>query len=153
MTLKCQNLHRIGLTFVAAASLTITGCATGGAAYSPIIDSQGNAAQAEVQAQDLADCQELAETRKYLNGETKTSALLGAGVGALVGATSNNNYSRRSRYYGYKRRSGGSDLENAVAGAVVGAIVGGGSRALQTRTERKHIVMDCMAGRGHRVLG
>ncbi len=44
-------------------------------------------------------------------------------------------------------------LEDGLGGAVVGSGLGAGSRAWETRTERKNIVIQCMTGRGHRVVG
>ena len=46
-----------------------------------------------------------------------------------------------------------SDTEGAIAGAVVGAIAGGGARMNKTRDERRQIVVRCMQGRGHSVVG
>lgn len=128
--LKNQTIKILPL---AAAMIVLTGCATGGAAYEPIVDGPKDT----LYAQDLSDCQALAETREYLNSDTKTAALAGAALGGLASLT--------------RRRH--SDFDDFLEGAVIGALFGGGDRALQTRTERKYIVLDCMAGRGHRVLG
>lgn len=129
-----------------AAMIVLSGCATGGAAYVPVIDGPKD----QIYAQDLTDCQGLAETREYVNGDTKTAALTGAAVGGLIAVSNNNGHSRR---YSRSHKRGNSDLESFAAGAIIGALFGGGKRALQTRSERKYIVLDCMAGRGHRVLG
>ncbi len=141
--MKTAPLRTATLT---AAMIVLSGCATGGAAYVPIIDGPKD----QVYTQDLTDCQGFAESREYLNSDTKTAALTGAAVGGLIAATNNSGYSRRHRH---SRKNRNSDLENFAAGALVGALFSGGKRALQTRKERKYIVLDCMAGRGHRVLG
>jgi len=131
--------HKLELLAIGAAVLMLGGCATGGAAYEPIVDGPKNAQY----AQDLSECQQLAEQREYLNGDTQTKAAVGAVAGGLIGLSSNNRYRGRR----------GSDGDAILAGAIVGAILGGGSGALNTREERKHIVLNCVAGRGYRVLG
>ena len=108
----------------------ITGCASTGAEYSPVIDGPtGPSYQA-----DLQDCRQLAETRDYDNGDVRSSAAVGAGVGSLIGLI-----------------DGG--LTEVAAGAVIGGLVGGGGEALETRDDRKEIVKNCLSGRGHNVVG
>jgi len=124
--------HKIKTGCVIAALTGLSACAGGGAAYVPILDRPSASADA-----DLADCQALAEQRSYDNADTRTGALIGAGLGGLVGLS--NSYD--------------GDFDDFVGGALIGGALGGGSAALQTREERKHIVLSCMAGRGHRVLG
>ena len=115
-------------------SLMLGACATNsGASYEPLVD--GNVSPSF--KADLADCQMLAENRNYLNDDTKTDALIGAGIGALAGLADDDV----------------NDTEGAIAGAIVGAIAGGGSRALETRDERKQIVISCLQGRGHKAVG
>lgn len=111
--------------------LALGGCASGGAAYQPIVDGPTGAAY---QA-DLADCQQLAETRGYDNSDTRTSAAIGAGLGGIIGLADS------------------GSLGEAAVGAAIGGLFGGGSGAIETREERKQIVMNCMAGRGHRIVG
>ncbi|MEL6688376.1 MAG: glycine zipper family protein [Pseudomonadota bacterium] len=129
MTYKLRQSALFCLAFVSAACL-ITGCASSGAAYQPVVDGpKGPAYQA-----DLQDCQQLAETRQYDNADVRTSATVGAGIGGLIGAV-----------------DGG--VGEAAAGAVIGGLFGGGGEALETREERKEIVKNCMVGRGHNVVG
>lgn len=119
---------------VLATSLIVTsllsGCANTAADYEPLVDGPKDALFYD----DLADCKQLAEQREYLNGDTKSEALLGAGIGALAGAV-------------------GGDGGDILAGAVVGGALSAGGRAWETRDERKGIVVECMLGRGHRVVG
>lgn len=133
MTYIKNNTRNLGVLFITGATLTLTACASGGAAYRPIVDGPQDAKYSA----DLGECRQVAESRDYLNSDTRTSALIGAGLGGLVGLAEADNAS----------------VENFIGGALVGALFGGGDRALETRGERKHIVLNCMAGRGHRVVG
>jgi len=119
------------LAFATSLSMVIfvSGCANTASDYTPIVDGPTGA----LFEQDLAACKTLAEKRDYLNGDTKTEALLGAGIGALVGAAGN-----------------GGDI---LAGAVAGGTIGGAGKAWEVREERKNIVIKCMGGRGHAIVG
>lgn len=127
------NTRDISVLLISAAALTLTACASGGAAYRPIVDGPQDAKYSA----DLGECRQVAESRDYLNSDTRTSALIGAGFGGLIGLADADD----------------ANIEDFVGGAIVGALFGGGDRALETRGERKHIVLNCMAGRGHRVVG
>ena len=105
-------------------------CANSGATYTPIVDG---AQDAQFNA-DLAQCQNLAKDKKFWNGDVKSEAAAGAVVGAVIGVI----------------EDGG---EGAAAGAVVGGLIGGADRAWEVRDERKSIVIQCMVGRGHSVVG
>ena len=74
---------------------------------------------------DLAVCRDLAEQRSYVNPDVQLQAAIGAAVGAVA---------------------------NGTKGAIAGAAIGGGAAAVDTVRERKAIVINCMAGRGHRVV-
>ena len=129
MKLFIRRLSTLSLMPLAG-GLFITACASTGADYQPIVDgSTGPAYQA-----DLQDCQQLAQTRQYDNGDVRTSAAVGAGIGGIIGLA-----------------DGG--VGDAVGGALIGGLIGGGSETFETREERKEIVMNCMIGRGHRVVG
>jgi hypothetical protein len=119
------------LAFATSLSMIIfvSGCANTASDYTPIVDGPKNA----VFDSDLAACKQLAEKREYLNGETKTEALLGAGLGALAGASGN-----------------GGDI---LAGALIGGTLGAAGKAWDARGERKNIVIKCMSGRGHKAVG
>jgi len=133
MIRRTQNSHRVGITLVGIASLTITACASGGAAYRPVVDGPMDS----VYMADLSDCRSVAESREYVNSDTKTGAAIGAGIGGLIGLADADD----------------ANVEDFIGGAIVGAIFGGGETALETREQRKSIVVNCMAGRGHRVVG
>lgn len=111
-------------------TITLTGCGSTASNYQPIVDGPTN----EDYQNDLAACSQLSEQREYLNDDVKSEALLGAGIGALVGVI----------------EDGSSGL---VAGALVGGSAAGGGKAWETRTERKQIVIQCMRQRGHNVVG
>jgi len=127
--IKTVRSLTLSLSAFAFAAL-LTGCGSTASSYQPLVDGQ----KAGSYDQDLAVCASLAEQRGYLNDDVKSEALLGAGVGALVGVL----------------EDGGS---GALAGAVVGGATGAGSRAWETRDEQKKIVIQCMRGRGHNVVG
>lgn len=104
------------------------GCAGTGASYEPILD--GNPDQ-NYQT-DLADCQSLAQQQSY-DEEAIGAAIAGAVFG---GATSSHEGDIGS-------------LEGAAAGALFGWL-----GAMFDRHDRQEsIVVECMKGRGHRVVG
>ena len=107
---------------------SLSGCFTTGAEHRPIVDG-GDLANYE---SDLVECQQLALQRDPNDEETKAGALIGAVIGTLVGL--------------------GEGAEEAVAGAAVGALIGGGEQAYDTDKDRKHIVINCMRGRGYNVV-
>lgn len=121
-----SRLHPFMLAGLVVTSLS--GCFSTGAEHRPIVDG-GDLANYET---DLVECQQLALQRDPNDDETKTSALIGAVIGTLVGL--------------------GEGAEEAVAGAAVGALVGAGEQAYSTSKERKHIVINCMRGRGYNVV-
>lgn len=112
---------------------TLVACANSGARYVPIHDGE----QSPTYLADLTECQTLAHERELINGDTKTDILVGAGVGAVAGAIDGDS----------------DDVGGAIAGALIGAAVGAGNGAMEARDDRKAIVISCMQGRGHRVVG
>ncbi len=115
--------------FSALLPALLAACADSGANYTPILDG---AATPAFQS-DLAACQSLARNQRQLDQETMGAAVLGAGAGALLGAA-----------------SGDSD---AVGGAIGGALAGGVAGAVNASERREAIVVECLRGRGHRVVG
>ena len=107
----------------------IAACADTGANYQPILDGPVTPAY---QA-DLAACQTLARNQNQLDQETIGAAVLGAGAGALLGEF--------------------DDEGDALGGALVGAIAGGAASAIDVSERREAIVVECLRGRGHRVVG
>ncbi|WP_375209309.1 glycine zipper family protein [Hyphomonas jannaschiana] len=126
-------MTRIHLAAVLAAGFTLAACANSGASYEPIADGPTDA----VYAQDLDACQAIATERGYINGDTRNNAMIGAGLGMLAGIADDEV----------------NDTEGAITGAIVGAVAGAGATMIETRGERREIVVDCMKGRGHPVVG
>ena len=131
-TVNTSNVRRAALLGLLAITLPLTACAGVGANYKPIVDGPIGANYSA----DLGDCRGVAKQRNYVNNDTKNDAFLGAIVGGLLGLTES-----------------GNDAENLVAGALVGGALGGAGSAYDARDERKDIVRNCMAGRGHNVVG
>lgn len=126
-----MSFSKVASVLVTASVLTA--CANTGAAYRPIVDGP-RAAGFEV---DLGECQDLARERKLMNGDTKTQAALGAVLGAVVGLADDDV----------------SDTEGIVGGAIAGAAAGSVSGSVDAQGDRKEIVIQCMRGRGHKVVG
>lgn len=113
---------------LSAAALLMTACATNsGANYTPIVDGP----YAPNFGPDLAECQTLSKEHALLNGNTQNDMLIDAVLGGLLGSADG----------------------DAVEGALVGAAAGGGSGAYEAHKERKDVVINCMRGRGHRIVG
>lgn len=74
---------------------------------------------------DLAACQDVARQRSYGNPDVQLHAAIGGAIGAVA---------------------------DGLEGAVAGAAIGGGTAAFDTVRQRKAIVINCMEGRGHRVV-
>ena len=110
-------------------ALSIAACADSGANYRPILD--GSPTQA-FQA-DLSACQSLARNQTQFDRETRTATVMGAGVGAVLGDA--------------------DDDGDALGGAIVGALAGGAAGAVNANERREAIVVACLRGRGHRVVG
>lgn len=107
----------------------LAACADSGANYRPILDGPPTAAFQS----DLSACQALARHQRQFDQETAGAAVLGAGTGALLGAA--------------------ADDADAVGGAVAGALAGGVAAAVNASERREAIVVECLRGRGHRVVG
>lgn len=104
----------------------VAACADSGANYRPIVDG----APAPAYEADLAACQTLA--RDQFDQETLGATVLGAGVGAALGK---------------------ADSGDALGGAVAGALTGGVAGSVDVNERRQAIVIECLRGRGHRVVG
>ncbi|MGB0506708.1 MAG: glycine zipper family protein [Pikeienuella sp.] len=120
------------------AALTLTACGQSGADYVPLVDQKSPAF-----GDDLAACQSLAQRKEYFNDEVKSEAAKGAVVGgALTGLIAGID---------------GGSVEDGIAGLLIGGLIGGavegGAAAWDTSYERRDIVVRCMQGRGHNVLG
>jgi uncharacterized protein YcfJ len=107
----------------------LAACADSGANYTPILDGAPSAAFQS----DLSACRALARNQRQFDQETAGAAVLGAGAGALLGAADENG--------------------DAVGGAIAGAFAGGVAGAVNASERREAIVIECLRGRGHRVVG
>ncbi|WP_425071003.1 glycine zipper family protein [Sagittula sp. S175] len=117
------------LLLLTAAAIGLTACADSGANYRPILDGAPSAAFQS----DLAACQTLARDQRQFDQETAGAAVMGAGAGALLGEL--------------------DDDGDALGGAVAGALAGGIAGAVNASERREAIVVECLRGRGHRVVG
>ena len=107
----------------------MSACADSGANYTPILDGAPTAGYAS----DLADCRALARNQRQFDQETAGAAVLGAGAGALLGAADEDG--------------------DAAGGAIAGALAGGVAGAVNAGERRQAIVIECLRGRGHAVVG
>ena len=107
----------------------LAACEGTGATYTPILDGEPTAA---FQA-DLTDCQALAKNQRQFDQETIAAAVLGAGVGAVLGTV--------------------DEDTGAAGGAIAGGLAGGTAVAVDVSERREAIVVECLRGRGHRVVG
>lgn len=114
------------ITFFVA-SLLLSGCATRGANYTPLVDTKGH--DGAQLANDTAECQAFATQRM----DAASGAVAGAVVGALIGA-----FLMPRGYRNY--------------GAGQGAIAGAAGGALGANDTQETIVKRCLSGRGYSVL-
>lgn len=114
---------------VLPAFLAVAACADSGANYHPILDGQPTVAFQS----DLAACRSLARNQNQFDRETLGAAVLGGGAGAVLGELDEDG--------------------DALGGAIVGALAGGAAGAVNASARREAIVVECLRGRGHRVVG
>lgn len=107
----------------------MSACADTGAQVTPILDGPPSASYDA----DLAECRALARNQRQFDQETLGAAALGAGAGAVLGHW--------------------DDDGDALGGAVAGALAGGVASAVDVSERRAAIVLTCLRGRGHRVVG
>lgn len=107
----------------------LSACADTGANYTPILDGAPSLAFQS----DLSACQSLARDQRQFDRETAGAAALGAGAGALLGHA--------------------DEDANALGGTIAGALAGGAAGFVNASERREAIVLECLRGRGHRVVG
>ncbi|NVO28902.1 glycine zipper family protein [Donghicola sp. C2-DW-16] len=107
----------------------LAACGDSGANYTPILDG----APSPAFQSDLSACQALARNQTQFDQETIGATALGAGAGALLGEA--------------------DDDSTAAGGAIAGALAGGIASAVNASERRESIVIECLRGRGHRVVG
>lgn len=103
-------------------------CTEMGTDVTPVLDGQPTA---QFQS-DLAACRSLARSQSQLGHETMAAAALGAGIGGVLGEVDED----------------GDAWGGAVAGALAGAAMG----VSEASDTRETIVLNCLRGRGHRVV-
>ena len=84
---------------------------------------------------DLHACQDVARQKPLINDEAREDALIGAGLGALLALGE------------------GDAADAVVAAAALGGVAGASAGALDNHGDRAEIVVACMQGRGHKVVG
>ena len=104
-------------------------CANSGANVEPILDGSPNARYES----DLAACRALARSQSQLDHETMAAAALGAGAGGVLGAIDEDG--------------------DALGGAVIGALAGAATGGTGASEKRAEIVLNCLRGRGHAIVG
>ncbi len=121
--MKAPTIIPLALTTLLAA------CAGSGADVEPILDG----APAAHFQDDLAACRDLARSQTQLDRQVLAAAALGAGVGAVLGEA--------------------DEDADALGGAVAGALAGGAAAASDAGDKREEVVLACLKGRGHPVVG
>lgn len=120
--MKPMLIAPLGLTALLGA------CAEMGADAEPILDG---APTAQFDS-DLAACRSLARNQSQLNRDTMAAAVLGAGIGGVLGEVDNDGA--------------------ALGGAVMGALAGAAAGLSEASDTREAVVLNCLRGRGHAVV-
>ncbi len=127
------------LPLTAIAVLGLSACANTGADYTPIVDGPYTTGFST----DLDACQKVAERRSYTNGDVQSEAAFGAVTTGLV----------TGLIAGIEDGDVGSGIAGALIGGAIGGVAAGVGQSWDTSGERKNIVVSCMQGRGHNVVG
>lgn len=123
------------LPLTAIAVLGLSACANTGADYTPIVDGPSTTGFST----DLDACQKVAERRSDTNGDVQSEVAFGAVTTGLV--------------TGLIAGIEDGDVGSGIAGALIGGVAAGVGQSWDTSGERKNIVVSCMQGRGHNVVG
>ena len=122
---------KIKILSIACMGWLLSGCASSGADYQPIVDTKGvNQAQYQI---DLNDCKTISEQTQPAANAALKDAGAGAAIGAVIGAIGGNHTDA---------------MQSAGLGAVVGGL-SGGSHAVK---EKNAVLRNCLRGRGYNVL-
>ena len=108
--------------------LTLAACSN--TPIQPILDGPPNA---QFQS-DLAACRQVSLQREASNSGAIGGAILGGLVGGL-------------------EADAGDELGDAAIGAAIGGAFGSAEERAQTQDDRDAIVLNCLRGRGHKVVG
>lgn len=114
-------------------ALFTAACSGTGAQHQNVLSAEPGPAYAA----DLDQCRALAKSQDLWNPETRTQALIGAGIGALAGISDDTV----------------GNTEGAIAGAAVGSAAGAIAGAAEMRNTRRDILIECLRQRGHPVAG
>jgi uncharacterized protein YcfJ len=114
--------------FMTLPILSATACAEFGSSYTPILDGTENATYHT----DLEGCQNLASNQSHSENTIGAAVVGGVFGGALA-----------------DHEGDMTSVEGALVGAVFGLIGG----MIEEADTRKSIVLECMKGRDHRVVG
>lgn len=128
LTRKLETMNTLPLFAAIASAAFLVACDNSGANYTPIIDGPPSVAFQS----DLAACQSLARAQRQFDQEILGATAIGAGTGALLGQ---------------------ADSGDAWGSAVVGAVARSVSGAVDVAERRQAIVVACLRGRGHAVVG
>ena len=130
-------MKKLALPVIAA--LGLSACANTGADYTPIVDGPYSSSFST----DLGACQKVAERRSYTNGDVQSEAAFGAiSTGLVAGLIT-----------GIEEGDVGAGIAGALIGGAIGGVAAGVGQSWDTSGERKNIVVACMRGRGHNVVG
>lgn len=129
--MNTQNL------LIVIGSLLLSACASQ-TGWTPVVDSYNDPNAARIN-QDMADCQRLAN---QASGNTAKETAIGAGVGGLIGAAGG----------AVLGAAVGSPGTGAALGAAAGGIGGGAKQGLDAEAQYKRAYINCMRGRGHKVV-
>lgn len=130
-------MTRHGALCALVTAAALSGCAST-SGWRPTVDTY-NDPRAQHVAQDEAECRQLAlQASGGTANEAASGAVTGAAVGAAAGAVL------------------GAILGDAGSGAAIGAATGGVGNAIsrgeEAELQYKRAFINCMAGRGHRVI-
>lgn len=114
-------------------ALITAACSGTGAQHQPVLSAEPGPAFAA----DLGQCRAVAKSQNLWNPETRSQALIGAGVGALAGIADDSV----------------GNAEGVLAGAAVGSAAGAVAGAADMRNTRRDILIECLQQRGHPVVG
>jgi outer membrane lipoprotein SlyB len=117
----------IKIVTLTIAAVLLTGCATRGAGFSPIVDSKYK--DLNILERDVGECQDFAKKQMGAGGGAAFGAIAGALLGAALAPR------------GYRNNV-------AAYGAVTGGLAGGAS----ANQSQEMIIKRCLSGRGYNVL-
>jgi outer membrane lipoprotein SlyB len=122
---------------IIVSAMALTGCASQGG-WHPTVDPYGDPNAANIE-RDTVECRQLAQQAAGSTGEEAgKGALVGGAIGAAAGAVLG--------------AAVGSPGKGAMIGAAAGGVGGGASQGFSSEENFKRSYINCMSGRGHRVI-